>query len=243
MVAPPIERFYRRISFSIPIEQWHRLPRVTSHKNEYWDGCAQLTPRPKSCSVVLRLDGWQRPPRSADGLPDKPSTVRPLVPQDWAVLPGVFHSAFARLQPLSSWNGHAGATGSRAIVNWTRLGRDGPLVNDACFVATDPDGRDGGLCAAALVTMAPVGRFIYGEGGLGAPDPARPDQKIVPHLTWMFVSMWSQRRGIGTALLTAVAGALRSAGHPAMTSTIALDNPESLQWHWRNGFEMLSRGF
>ena len=167
-------------------------------------------------------------------------TLRPLADADWADLPGVYHSAFADLQPLYSWRGPAAERASRAIVNWARLGRDGPLVPSACFVAR---GRlrqetEWRTCGAALVTLVSPGWTGCDVDRDTIPDSTDPARRVVPHLDWIFVSRRHQRARLATMLLDEVVAALRSAGCPVLASTFTVDNDPSLRWHWRNGFAM-----
>lgn len=46
-----------------------------------------------------------------------------------------------------------------------------------------------------------------------------------------------QRRGLGSALLSATCGSLREAGHSRLRSCCHLGNPGSLHWHEKVGFE------
>ena len=59
-----------------------------------------------------------------------------------------------------------------------------------------------------------------------------------PHLTWVFVSPWEERRGVGTALLAASVRVLRELGYSQLASTFLLGNDSSTLWHWRNGFRL-----
>ncbi len=236
-------RLYRRLKYPLPFRTWRRLPRPLSHKNEYWDGHVRLTPRPRTCNVLLRLDGWSPPPPSqadAEWKHRASVTIRRLGDADWAELPGVFHSAFADVQPLYSWRGPAAARASRAIMNWTRLGRDGPLLADACFVAHGrlPHDHAWRLCGAAVVVLVSPGWTGCDVDRDTIPDPADPTRRVVPHLNWVFVSRRHQRAGVATLLLGEVVSALRAAGCGVLASTFTVDNDQSMRWHWRNGFAM-----
>jgi GNAT superfamily N-acetyltransferase len=250
MAQSPLFRFYRRLSFPMPIRLWERLPRLATHKNEYWDGCAQMSPRPQMCSVALPLAEWVPPPPPPLDEADRPHrptvAIRRLGSDDWAELPELFLWAFGRLQPLSSWRGGAAARASRAIINWTRLGRDGPLVDDACFVAHGPlrwgRAEDAlGLVAAAIVVWLPAGRGRHWEpadGDPGIPHPTDPARRVVPHLNWMIVHPELQGSGVALMLLAEVVPALRRLGCRTLTSAFTLENAASMRWHWRAGFRM-----
>jgi L-amino acid N-acyltransferase YncA len=58
-------------------------------------------------------------------------------------------------------------------------------------------------------------------------------------LTWIFVSPWFQRHGVGMALLAECVERLRSLGYSELASTFLLGNESSTLWHWRAGFRLL----
>ena len=60
-----------------------------------------------------------------------------------------------------------------------------------------------------------------------------------PHLTWVMVSPWFARQGVGTALLDAAIRALVGQGYSELASTFLLGNESSTLWHWRAGFRCL----
>lgn len=234
MAESAVYRFYRRIRFPLPYDHWRKLPRALTHKNEYIHGGLLLTPRPKYCNVFLRLEGWSPPITcGADERPGRLEVAtQTLTDVDWGLLPTVYHSAFASLQPLYSWNKHGAATASRAIMRWSRLGKDGPLIADACFSARARsfrrnDTEELELCGGAIVTLLKSNPWV------GVPADAANE---VPHLDWIFVSRYFKRNGVATLLLEDVVRVLRSQGHRYLASTFVTDNTESMQWHWRNGF-------
>lgn len=162
MADSPYYRFFRYIKYPLPFKQWKKLPRLLTHKNEYWDGQVRLSPRPMTCDVILSLREW-RPPISP-GADERPCrleiAIRPLQDQDWTELPQLYHSAFAHQQPLYSWNSFAKARASRAIIRHAQLGGDGPLVRNACFIAhgrllrrREQESLE--LCGAAIVSRCP----------------------------------------------------------------------------------------
>jgi GNAT superfamily N-acetyltransferase len=240
-----IYRFYRFIRFPLPYNLWRKLPRVATHKNEYLDGEVWLTPRPKTFDVFLKIDDWSPPKPVENDFRRHPIEVSidSLNEADWPMLADVFHSAFANLQPLWSWNDHAAATASRAIMRSTRRGDDGPLVTEACFVARakldwGKETEEPKLCGGAIVTLAPISRLWGVPTEDAIPHPTDPERKVLPHLTWIFVSQFQQHSGIGTLLLEDVINTLKGRGYRTLTSTVSTENAQSLQWHWRNGFQM-----
>jgi GNAT superfamily N-acetyltransferase len=245
MSKSPYYRFFRRYHFPLPFGEWRKLPRHLTHKNEYWDGEVRLTPRPKTCDVFLSLSDWSAPinPDSEDRPGRVEVSIRRLADEDWPALSEVFHSAFAQVQPLYSWNSPAAATASRAILRWSKLGQDGPLVQKACFVAharhmrsvaSDPLA----LCGCAIVTLVNEITLRSAPDGHAVPHPEESGKNVFPHLNWIFVSRRYKRSGVGTLLLEDVVSALRNEGFLTLASTFLADNTESMMWHWRNGFAL-----
>ena len=228
----PFYRFYRRITFPLARKLYSRMPRHPSFKHEYWDGALHWSPRPHTCEVSLDLAAWQPPPPNEERLRPKepPVQVRRLAESDWPLLAPVFRSAFAAWPPLSQWEGPAPLRASRCLIEWTRRGRDGPLIAEACVVAYDreEDGAES-LVGAALITQRPAGRWRRS---------AESEEAPLPHLTWIFVSQWEQRRGIATRLLGAVVEELRAHGHGTLASTVLTAHEATMLWHWRQRFRL-----
>jgi GNAT superfamily N-acetyltransferase len=226
-----VDDHFRPIELSITIDQFHRLPRNAAYKYEYWDGRAVLTPRPKAHACVLDLRPFDPPDRH---------DVRPLPAADIPSLAGLFHAAHAWAQPFQSLDRDAAAAAARDCLARTADGRDGPLIEAACFRAFEREGD--GPAGAILVTLVPEAVLTEPFAGLWREPPAADAvarRLGVPHLTWVFVHHWLARRGIGTALLAAAVRALIDMGFTQMASTFALDNGPSALWHWRNGFRLL----
>src|SRR5215212_3182247 len=236
----PFYRFFRRLDYQVPWETWERLPRVAGFKNEYWEGEAHLTPRPQTCDIYLETSKWRTPDVSEAQWGSAEVETRRLQDEDWQKLPDLFFASMAMELPLCLWNGNAAKRGARAIIECTRLGRDGDLLRDSCFVAVTQDKDEPHdaeeLCGAAIVTLNPIRRMISPPAAAGILHPERKDEKVVPHLTWIFVDHWMRRRGIATQLLGAVVESLRARKLRFLASTCLLHNASSLLWHWRNGF-------
>jgi hypothetical protein len=230
----PFYRFYRHVTFPLERKLYHRMPRHPSFKHEYWDGALHWTPRPHTCEASLDLGAW-RPPPADERMTALSSDirVRRLAESDWAFLPRVFCSAFAAWPPLSQWDGPAPRRASRCLMEWTRRGRDGPLIAEACVVAHSSEGGEEeaeSLVGAALITQQrPAWRF---RGN------AEPEEPSLPHLTWIFVSNWEQRHGVATRLLGAIVEELRKLGHGTLASTVLTASESSMLWHWGRGFRL-----
>ena len=250
MAENPFWRFWRRLTVPMSFRDWERMPRLPSYKNEYWDDAAQYTARPKSAACYLPLDRWGGPPeaepeeRWADAArePD-PVLVRPLEDTDWPELARAFAGAFRDQPPISQWRGGAADRLARVLMNWSRDGKDGPLVRPACHVALigrkwshEPGDPLDLVIGATLVNLTPT-RYLWGlPESLGEPDPNGGDRPVLPHLTWIFAGGLQRRQGLGTLLLDATARALRGLGHRNLASNVLLERADSTAFHWRNGF-------
>jgi GNAT superfamily N-acetyltransferase len=211
-------------------EQFRQLPRNPAFKYEYLGGQAYLTPRPKHYHAVLPL-------RPLDGVEAVP--LRPLGPGDFDGLVEPFTWAFEDTQPFGSLDEPTLHEAARSALERTRTGGDGPWVEGASFVALD----EGKAVGAVLVTLLPPGDPRAIEPIHWAePPPADCVARRLgrPHLTWIFVTPFQARQGVGRALLAAAAGALLGLGYTHLLSTFLLGNEASALWHWRNGFELLS---
>jgi GNAT superfamily N-acetyltransferase len=201
------------------MSSWRTLPRNAAYKYEYANGNAILSARPVGCRVVLRLRASR--PKPVEGI-----TLRRLQPKDWKDLAESMAWAFHRVQPFESLDDAKGLEAARDCLNFTRKGGDGPLVPDACFVASMATGPKTAIVGAIVITLRKAKSIKR--------------QKILPHLTWIFVEPPEARRGIGAALLAASTEALRTKGYKSLESTILVGNSASMMWHWRMGFRLLT---
>ena len=86
---------FRCIELHLPIDEFHRLPRNSAYKYEYFDSRAVLSPRPKYHQAVLDLQP----------LTDiEPCDIRPLPPGAIVDLAELFRAAFHRTQPFAALN-------------------------------------------------------------------------------------------------------------------------------------------
>lgn len=228
-----MDEHFRTIQLPISFADFERLPRNSAYKYEYYDERAVLTPRPRCYRAVLDL----RPITDVE-----PVELRPLPPEEIPGLDELFRAAFARTQPLGSLNDDAALAAARACLEKTRSGGDGPLIESACFQAVSE--TQDGPCGAILMTLLPaeVLTDLWCYRWDGAPPLDAIERGIgCPHLTWVFVSPWEMRRGIGTALLAASAAELLRRGYRRLASTFLLGNDASTLWHWRNGFRLMAQ--
>lgn len=240
-----IDRWFSGIELPLTFEQFRKLPTNPAYKYEYFDEQAWLTPRPKSCHVLLKLE-----PREEFGPGDDrhPIVLRSLAAGDWDGLDVLFSSAFHRVQPFARLSETDRLEAARECLGFTREGGDGPLIGPACFVAVARKDQDPSevLRGAILVTLMPD-RDPSASFDLCWKEPPPPDWRERrigrPHLTWIFVGPWSTERGVGSAMLSAAINALLAMGYRELASTFLMGNDASALWHWRNGFQLAGRPY
>ena len=234
-----IDKWFSTIELPLSLDQFDQLPQNPAYKYEYFDEHAWLTPRPKSYHGLLDLRSFDRP--IAAPATEEATLIRPIVDEDWLQLPRVFAGAFCRVQPFASLTDEVRRQAAVECLQQTREGTEGPLINAACLVAARKS--DEALVGAFLTTLAPPGDALdWDAWQWKAPPP--PDvvarRAGRPHLTWLFVSPWFARRGVGTALLDAAVQTLVRLEYSELSSTFLLGNESSMLWHWRAGFRLLA---
>jgi hypothetical protein len=136
-------------------------------------------------------------------------------------------------------NDEAALSAAEYCLNKARTGGEGPLVDAACYVATNSDGEP---CGAALVRLEPDVDLSqsFDTQWSDAPPDAVQQGLGRPHLTWIFVPPLLARHGIGTELLHHSINALLNLGYRQLSSTFWLGNESSALWHWMNGFRLVN---
>lgn len=225
-------------SLPITIEQFYQLPQNAAYKYEYFNDQAWLSPRPKfyrallplqPCESTTKVDAqWQ-------------IAIRPLREDDWEDLAEAFAGAFSRVIPFSSMDDDARLQAARECLEKTRTGGDGPLIRDACFVATVAQ-DDRNAVSAILVTLVPDKDPSAWNSCRWKEPP--PEDAIAqglgrPHLTWIFVPPLIAGHGVGTALLSNATPQLLRLGYTELSTTFLSGNDSSMLWHWRNGFQLV----
>jgi GNAT superfamily N-acetyltransferase len=222
---------YPRIELPVTFEQFHRLPRNPAYKFEYFGGRAVLTARPKLFSCVRDAEPFEARDEYL---------IEPLAAKEILAIEDLFLSACRRTQPFESLDNDAARACARDCLARVVTGGDGPLLEAACFLAHELDHPDHPV-GAAIVTLAHEDILtVPFAGEWKDPPPDAVSRRLgCPHLTWIVVNPWFNRRGVGTAMLAAVLRAIRGLGYRQLASTFALDNGPSALWHWRNGFRLL----
>lgn len=222
------------LRLKMTLAQWQQLPRNPAYKYEYSDDTALLSPRPLSFHAALDLSAWTPPP--ADELAGAEVEIRRLQVRDRVRLSEVFTAAFFDIQPFGSMGEQTKTKAARACLRHALSGKDGQLIKEACLTACWRE--SGAPLGAALVTLIPGGELHQESSYLWNPKKRSPRRAAQPHLTWIFVSPFHKRSGVGAALLAGIVEALRHLGHKSLWSTFIAGNEASLLWHWRHGFRL-----
>ena len=233
-----IEKWFATIELPVAFDEFLALPQNPAYKYEYFDGRAWLTPRPKSYRALLDLRLFIRPISTLAAQED--ITIRPLVDADWQQLPALFAAAFHRVQPFASLADKARLEAAQECLRQTKEGAEGPLVAEANLVAACKS--DDAPIAALVTTLVPArdpSRWDSWRWETPPPPDAVARGIGRPHLTWVFVSPWHARQGVGMALLDAAVRALAGLGYSELASTFLVGNESSMLWHWRAGFRLL----
>jgi GNAT superfamily N-acetyltransferase len=226
------------IELPLTLEQFRQLPRNPAYKYEYLNGRACLTPRSRHYHAILDLSPR---PHSDD------VDVRPVKAGELEKLVPLFAATFRSIQPYGSLDDETRLKAARHAMERTRTGGDGPLIEQASFIALEksPSTEEsaGDLIGAILITLLPNGdpcewdSYRWEE----PPPPDCIERRLGrPHLTWVFVAHHLAGRGVGTALLAASVNALGNMGFQQLLTTFMVGNDSSMLWHWRNGFRLLS---
>jgi hypothetical protein len=232
------DEWFPHIAFPIPIEQFHQIPKSPLYKWEYWNGEARLSARPKSYHCLLDLKSGP----VADSVivhRNEILRIRPLNELDWDQLPEVFSAAFSHIVPFCGMEDLVAMEAARCCLDRTRIGGEGPLVEQACFVAANQNDEP---CGAALITLTrdidltSLDRLHWET----PPDRALERGLGRPHLTWVFVPPLLSRHGVGSAMLGHAVNALVKLSYHELGSTFWLGNESSALWHWMNGFRLVS---
>jgi GNAT superfamily N-acetyltransferase len=222
------------VQLSLTPAQFTQLPRNAAYRYHYDDGQAWLNPRPRFYHAILDL-----PPNGLEGA--AAVDIAPFDDEhDWEPLVELFAEAFRHQQPFGGLSDGTRQVAVRRSLDQTRLGGDGPWIEEASYVAMDGDGL---IAGAVLITLLPLrdptewGAYHWNE-----PPPEDCIEKRLgrPHLTWIFVHPDLAARGVGTALLREACNTLVRMGFDSLLSTFMLGNDTSMLWHWRMGFRLLA---
>ncbi len=205
------------LKLPLSLEQFHQLPRNAAYKYEYHRDGAFLSPRPKYYHALLDLAPLAEAPLEG-ACPNV--VLRPLCDADWEPLVHLFAAAFRGVQPFGCLDDDRLREAARNSLEFTRNGGDGPWIPAASRVAATPDADQ--LLGATFVTLLPdedPSEWHSFHWRTPPPEDAVACGLGRPHLTWIFVDPLHNGRGVGTALLNAVARDLLAIGVPRSGSS------------------------
>jgi GNAT superfamily N-acetyltransferase len=218
------------IQLPLTIDQFRRLPRNPAYKYEYLKQQAFLTPRPRHYHALLDLKPIEN---------TEPVRLARIRAEELMGLDHLFAAAFHHIQPYGCLDDATRLTAARQALERTRIGGDGPWIQQASFVARE----DERLLGAILITLLPDGdpsdEDVY-HWQVPPPPDCIARRLGRPHLTWIFVAPMRAGHGVGTALLSAAVQELLALGYTQLLSTFMVGNDLSMLWHWRNGFRLLA---
>jgi len=187
-------------------EEFERMPMELGWKYEYWDGQAHITPRAQLVTVTVELKAR----RAHCG-----AALRGVDERDEEELASLYLAAFRDTVEYCDWESPKIAASARQNIRSFFAGRRGePLPASRVAVGAERGGA-GRLVGAALVVGS---------------------EESPPLLDMLFVAPEWQRRGMGTALVSAAINDLRGAGKQILESRYLLANEESKAWHRKFGF-------
>jgi GNAT superfamily N-acetyltransferase len=220
------------IELPISIDQFHQLPRNPAYKYEFLGGRAFLSPRPKHYHAMLDLQ-----PFTATSL--EKVTIQSILAERLHELDGPFSWSFHDIQPFGSIDDAERRVAAVKSLERVRTGGDGPLIEQASFVAYE----DNQIVGAILITLLPDKDPCEWDSFAWKEEPPADciEQRLGrPHLTWIFVTPFYSGHGVGTFLLSASVRELLEMGYKQLASTFMRGNDSSMLWHWRNGFRLLA---
>src|SRR5262245_44467405 len=179
------------LNLTMPSEQFRRLPRNPAYKYEYLEGQAFLTPRPKHFHCISRVADFVKPSKVV-------LASRHFERRDMNDFPSLFAAAFQHVQPFSGLSDDERRQAAEESLAATIAGKDGPLLEAACFTAIEPetDRPVGGILITQVIGGDPSDHDSYTW-----PAVCLPGEQGRPHLTWIFVAPSSKRIGIASSLL------------------------------------------
>ena len=196
------------------IDEYHCMEHRLGWKHEYWDGAAQLSTQETAVAPFQRpVTPFTAPiPLAAD------EQLRLIHPDDEPALIELFVTTFDDAVEYAGWPDDAYRREARDNIGSFfgkprrhRSDQADPARAEASFVIVTPTQ----LLAAVLVRSIRRGPIL---------------QPIMVHPA-------HHRRGLASALLSAVLESLLASGEATLFSRCQLGNAASLAWHERNGFQ------
>jgi len=189
------------------LKEFELMPRKLGWKHEYWDGQAHITPSYRIVTTAVEIK-----PRS---LPS-PCRIQAVDKGDEAQLISAYFAAFSDTIEYCDWEPEESAAAARKDIQEFFAGKRGnPLPSSRVAVASQSEVAEESIVGAALVIEKTDGQ---------------------PLLDMLFVIPEWQRKGLATALVSAVINELYSAGMKRLVSRYLLGNNASQTWHRKFGF-------
>jgi GNAT superfamily N-acetyltransferase len=197
-------------------EEFEVMPRKLGWKHEYWDGQAHLSPahRVVTVSVEIQPRPVTSPPFRESSTPfrEQACPIRAVDEGDEAQLIAAYVAAFKDTFEFCDWKPEKIAVAAQKDIQNFFAGKRGrPLP--ASRLAVAPEGES--VVGAALIIEQSDG---------------------VPLLDMLLVIPEWQRKGLGTALVSAAINELYRAGMKRLESRYLLGNEGSQAWHQGFGF-------
>ncbi|MEW4490449.1 hypothetical protein AB1L42_20355 [Thalassoglobus sp. JC818] len=231
--------WFQDINCEMSWATFQKLPRHPAFRYEYLSGRCRVTPRPQYYHARLPLESWE--PISKDIVEREAVVVKPLSEVTCDDLHDSFIQAFARTVPFHQLSEAERQRAAAELIERTFSGSDGPFHRDSSHVLRDRHSRD--ILGASLITLLPsedLEHFDHPGWRTSPPTDAAETDWGFPHLTWIFVASSRQRRGLSSCLLDATVSALKDRGDKTLLSTFLLGHDQSLLWHWKMGFQLMS---
>lgn len=208
---------------SMTWEKFERMPRKLGWKYEYWDGQAHISPGYRIVTTIVEIK--PRPVRFVQL--KSHCRIRAVDRDDEAQLISAYFAAFRDAIEYCDWKSSKIAAAAKKDIQDFFAGKRGnPLPASRVAVASQsksplPPFDKGGKSGEESV----VGAALIVEKGNGQ-----------PLLDMLFVIPEWQRKGLGTALVSAAINELYRAGMKTLESRYLLGNEASQDWHHKFGF-------
>ena len=192
---PMCDEWMPTLRLKLTQQEYEQLPRHPAYRYELMAECTLISPWPRHCHAELRLDG---PTIAADAVAQFP--LRSASAADIEALAPILVAAFADAQPFGSLPKADALRAAEKSLREVFAGKEGPLIEPASFVALNGEQ----IAGAVLITLVPGGdQGDWASHAWGEPPPPDLWQQRggQPHLTWIFITKFSQGTGIGTRLL------------------------------------------
>jgi len=242
-----LNSWFREIEFKMDWEAFQSLPRHPAYRYQYRNRRVSILARPRYFHATIETDATSLSViTQQNGTINDTVKVVPFSDSQWDELPELFVASLQQMPPMFQWDRENSLNLASALVERTRLGKDGAVDNDASCVAVDESGR---VIGAIIVTDIAAANVAKVEPSILSDEYDTELPSLMEslglfagqsHLTWGCVHPYWMRRGIGAELLATACDDLKRRGKTTLASTIMYGNEPAILWHWRMGFSLLS---